>query len=59
MGIIEPGIVIIGAYREGRPKQVQPGNCKWITAILGVNTEGQSIPPFIIRSGQYHLANWY
>jgi len=25
--------------------------------IQAVNTEGQSITPFIIGSGQYHLAN--
>jgi hypothetical protein len=40
MGIIELGTVITGAYRQGRPKQVQPGNREWITAILGVNAEG-------------------
>jgi hypothetical protein len=38
---------------------VQPGNRKWITAIPAINAEGQSILPFIIGSGQYHLANWY
>jgi hypothetical protein len=59
MGMIEPGTVVTGAHRQGRPKQVQPGNREWITAILGVNAEGQSIPPFIISAGQYHLANWY
>jgi hypothetical protein len=30
-----------------------------MTAIEGINTEGQSIPPFLIGAGQYHLANWY
>jgi hypothetical protein len=24
-----------------------------------INAEGQSITPFIIGAGQYHLANWY
>jgi hypothetical protein len=28
IGMIEPGIVVTGAYRQGRPKQVQPGNRK-------------------------------
>ncbi|KAM5527943.1 transposase [Fusarium oxysporum f. sp. phaseoli] len=59
MGLIEPGTVVTGSHRQGRPKQVQPGNREWITVIEGINTEGQSIPPFIIGSGQYHIANWY
>ncbi|RYC79915.1 hypothetical protein BFJ63_vAg17202, partial [Fusarium oxysporum f. sp. narcissi] len=59
MGIIEPGTVVTSSHRQGRPKQVQPGNREWITAIEGINAEGQSIPPFIIGAGQYHLANWY
>ncbi|KAJ0150407.1 Periostin [Fusarium oxysporum f. sp. albedinis] len=59
MGMIEPGTVVTSSHRQGRPKQVQPGDREWITAIEGVNAEGQSIPPFIIGAGQYHLANWY
>ncbi|EGU72749.1 hypothetical protein FOXB_16738 [Fusarium oxysporum f. sp. conglutinans Fo5176] len=59
MGMIEPGTVVTGAHRQGRPKQVQPGNREWITVIEGVNAEGQLIPPFIIGAGQHHLANWY
>ncbi|KAF6514205.1 hypothetical protein HZS61_006461 [Fusarium oxysporum f. sp. conglutinans] len=59
MGVIEPGIVITGSHRQGRPKQVQPGNREWITVIEGINAEGQSIPPFIIGAGKDHLANWY
>ncbi|KAJ0132721.1 Uncharacterized protein HZ326_24208, partial [Fusarium oxysporum f. sp. albedinis] len=59
MGIIEPGMVITSAERREMPKSVQPGNREWITIIEAVNAEGQSIAPFIIGSGQYHLANWY
>jgi hypothetical protein len=59
MGMIEPGMVITSSERQGMPKKVQPGNREWITVIEAVNAEGQSIPPFIIGSGQYHLANWY
>ncbi|EMT72986.1 hypothetical protein FOC4_g10001829 [Fusarium odoratissimum] len=59
MGMIEPGMVITSLERQGMPKKVQPGNREWITAIQAINAEGQSIPPFIIGSGQYHLANWY
>jgi hypothetical protein len=57
MGIIQSGIVVIGSERQERLKSVQPGNCKWITAIPAINAEGQSIPPFIIAIGQYYLAN--
>jgi hypothetical protein len=59
MGLIQSGMVVTGSERQGRPKSVQPGNREWITAIPAINAEGQSIPPFIIGSGQYHLANWY
>ncbi|KAK7570464.1 hypothetical protein V3481_019323 [Fusarium oxysporum f. sp. vasinfectum] len=59
MGIIQSGMVVTGSERQGRPRSVQPGNREWITAIPAINAEGQSIPPFIIGSGQYHLANWY
>jgi hypothetical protein len=59
MGMIEPGMVVTSAERRGMPKSVQPGNREWITVIEAVNAEGQSIAPFIIGSGQYHLANWY
>jgi hypothetical protein len=59
MGIIMAGMVVTGSERQGRPKSVQPGNREWITVIQAINAEGQSIAPFVIGSGQYHLANWY
>ncbi|ENH73467.1 hypothetical protein FOC1_g10008958 [Fusarium oxysporum f. sp. cubense race 1] len=59
IGMIKPGIVITSSERRGIPKKIQPGNREWITVIQAVNAEGQSITPFIIGSGQYHLANWY
>ncbi|KAF4428243.1 hypothetical protein F53441_14059 [Fusarium austroafricanum] len=58
MGLIMAGMAVTGSERQGRPKSVQPGNREWITAIPAINAEGQSIAPFIIGSGQYHLANW-
>ncbi|KAJ0126689.1 Chitin synthase A [Fusarium oxysporum f. sp. albedinis] len=30
-----------------------------IMAGMAINAEGQSIAPFIVGAGQYHLANWY
>jgi hypothetical protein len=59
MGIIMAGMVVTGSEKQGRPKSVQPGNREWITVIQAINAEGQSIAPFIIGAGQYHLANWY
>ncbi|KAM5521907.1 transposase [Fusarium oxysporum f. sp. phaseoli] len=56
MGLLQSGMVVTGSERQGRPKSVQPGNREWITVIPAINAEGQSIPPFIIGSGQYHLA---
>jgi hypothetical protein len=59
MGIIMVGMVVTGSERQERPKSVQPRNREWITVIQAINTEGQSIAPFIISTGQYHLSNWY
>ncbi|RKK77794.1 hypothetical protein BFJ68_g17950 [Fusarium oxysporum] len=59
MGLIMAGMAVTGSRRQGRPKSVQPGNREWITVIQAINAEGQSIAPFIIGAGQYHLANWY
>jgi hypothetical protein len=59
MGIIMAGMVVTGSERYGRPKSLQPGSREWITVIQAINAEGQSITPFIIGAGQYHLANWH
>ncbi|KFY24886.1 hypothetical protein V493_04968 [Pseudogymnoascus sp. VKM F-4281 (FW-2241)] len=52
-------MVVTRADRRGRAKGVQPGNREWATAIICVNGEGGSIPPFLIVQGVNHLANWY
>ncbi|KAM5529722.1 transposase [Fusarium oxysporum f. sp. phaseoli] len=59
MGMISSGVVVTGSERRGRPKSVQPGNREWVTAIQAINAEGRAIDPFIVVTGQYHLANWY
>ncbi|KAK6218604.1 transposase [Colletotrichum tabaci] len=38
---------------------VQPGNREWVTVIQGINSQGYSVPPYIIVAGQYHLSTWY
>ncbi|KAI8690555.1 HTH CENPB-type domain-containing protein [Fusarium sp. Ph1] len=59
IGLIQSGMVVTGSERRGRPKLVQPGDREWVTVIQAINAEGQAIQPFIVVTGQYHLANWY
>ncbi|RAQ93873.1 putative transposase [Stemphylium lycopersici] len=59
MGKITTQLVITEAERRGRPKTLQPGNCKWETLIAAISAAGWSVPPFLIFAGQYHLSAWY
>jgi hypothetical protein len=59
MGVICPAMVVTRADRRGRGKAVQPGNREWATAIACINSEGWSVPPFLVVQGKNHLANWY
>jgi transcriptional regulator with XRE-family HTH domain len=59
MGVICPGMVVTRSDRRGRGKAVQPGNREWATAIVCINGEGKSVPPFLVVQGVNHLANWY
>jgi hypothetical protein len=38
---------------------IQPGNREWVTAIQGVNSQGWTVPPFIVVADKKHLASWY
>ena len=59
MGVICSGMVVTRADRRGKSKAVQLGNREWAIAIVTINGEGGSIPPFLIIQGVNHLANWY
>ncbi|KAM4062426.1 fot5 transposase [Hirsutella rhossiliensis] len=59
MGIISTGMVVTSADRPSNTKLAQPGNREWVTVIQGVNSQGWTIPPFIIVSGKCHLSTWY
>ena len=59
MGIIIAAMVVTTSNGRNRAKQAQPRNREWATIIQGVNALGWAIPPFIILTRQYHLANWY
>jgi hypothetical protein len=48
IGVISPAMVVTRSDRRGRGKAVQPGNREWATAIIYVNSEGGSIPPFLV-----------
>ncbi|EDO00461.1 hypothetical protein SS1G_14331 [Sclerotinia sclerotiorum 1980 UF-70] len=59
MGIICPGMVVTSTERSGRSKAIQLGNREWATVIICGNREDETIPPFLVVQGQYHLSNWY
>ena len=52
-------MVVTSSDRRGKPKLAQPGNREWATVIQGVNSQGWTVPPYIIVKGQYHLSSWY
>jgi hypothetical protein len=48
IGVICLGMVVTRVDRRGRGKVVQPGNREWATAIAYINSEGWSIPLFLV-----------
>lgn len=59
MGQITPVMVVTSSDRKKKPKLAQPGNREWATVIQGVNSQGWTVPPYIIVKGKYHLSSWY
>jgi hypothetical protein len=59
MGQITASMVVTNSNRKGKPKLAQPGNREWATVIQGVNSQGWTVPPFIVVKGKYHLSFWY
>ena len=59
MGVMSTDMVVTSSDRHSNTKLVQPGNREWIIVIQGVNSQGWTVPPFIIVSGKYHLSTWY
>jgi hypothetical protein len=55
MGQITALMVITSSNRRGKPKLAQPGNREWATIIQGVNSQGWTVPPYIIVKGKYYL----
>jgi hypothetical protein len=48
MGVIGSMKVVIGSERRSRPDLIQPGDCKWVTVIQSICSDGSCTPPFII-----------
>ena len=59
MGVISTATVVTSSDGRAKAKKVQPGNREWVTVIQGVNSQGWTVPPFIIVAGKNHLASWY
>jgi hypothetical protein len=59
MGVISTATVVTSSGKRTQAKKVQPGNREWVTVIQGVNSQGWSIPPFVIVAGKNHLSSWY
>jgi hypothetical protein len=57
MGQIIALMVITSSNRRRKPKLAQPGNREWVTVIQGVNSQGWTVPPFIVIKGKYHFSS--
>ena len=59
MGVISTATVVTSSDGRVKAKKLQPGNREWVTVIQGVNSQGWTVPPFIIVAGKNHLSSWY
>jgi hypothetical protein len=59
MGIISTAMVVTSSDGRTNAKRMQPGNREWATVIQGVNSQGWTVPPFVIVAGKNHLTSWY
>ncbi|KAK5627746.1 hypothetical protein RRF57_003461 [Xylaria bambusicola] len=59
IGMITTNMVVTSVKRRNRPRQSQQGNRNWSTAVCAINSQGWSVPPFIILERKTHLASWY
>jgi len=59
MGVIPAATVVTSSDGRIKAKKLQPGNWEWFTVIQSVNSQGWTVPPFIIVAGKNHLSSWY
>lgn len=50
---------VITAVDRAKPKQIQPGNREWVTAVECINSSGWCLPPMVIFKGKVHLSAWF
>jgi hypothetical protein len=55
IGVIGSIKVVTSAERHARPKLIQPGNPKWVTAIQSICAAGYATLLFIIYKGRVYI----
>ena len=58
IGVICASMVVTRADRRSRGKAIQLGNREQAIVITCINSEGWSIPPFLVVQGVYYLSSW-
>ena len=59
MGVISTATSVTSSDGRVKAKKLQPGSREWVTVIQGVNSQGWTVPPFVIVAGKNHLSSWY
>ena len=59
MGVISTATVVTSSDGRVKAKNLQPGNREWVTVIQGVNSQGWTVPLYVIVAGKNHLSSWY
>src|SRR6195952_1477141 len=59
MGQISTTKIVTSSERCGHIKLIPHGNREWDSAIIGVKSQGWSIPLFLSVKGKTHLRSWY
>ena len=59
MGLTATAKVITRAEYYGWRSLLQPGNCKWVTAIECANASGWALPPCMIFKGKVYIESWF
>jgi DDE superfamily endonuclease. len=59
IGVISTATSVTSSDGRVKAKKLQPGNREWVTVIQGVNSQGWTVPLFIIVAGKSYLSSWY
>ena len=55
IGVISTAMVVTSSDGRANAKKVQLGNREWVTVIQGVNSQGWSVPLFVVVAGKNYL----